>query len=75
MRLYHPELDRVWEGPDDEGLARVMAESGWGKTIPPEHDNPAFAAEQPGATYQLVNPPVDDEDGKPARKPARSKSD
>jgi len=56
MRLYHPGLDRTHDIPDDEGLAAVLAESGWCKTIPPEHTDPALAAQQPDAVYQLVTP-------------------
>lgn len=57
MRLYHPELERTIDVPDSEPLFSVLKESGWSKTIPAEHTDPALAAEQPDVVYQPV--PVD----------------
>ena len=35
-RLYHPELGREYECPDDEGLLSVLAEAGWKPAPEPE---------------------------------------
>lgn len=68
MRLYHPELKRTIDVPDSEPLFTVLKESGWGKTIPAEHTDPALAAEQPDVVYQ----PVPADQPKAASKSARS---
>ncbi len=66
MLLYHPGLDRtcvVADGPAGEAQAAVMAESGWSKTVPAEHTDPALAPDQPGVVYRPVTP-----DAKPAKR-------
>lgn len=55
MRLYHPKLERTWDGPDDDRLFAVMAEAGWSKTVPADH-NPAHAADQPNVVYKPHTP-------------------
>ena len=35
-RLYHPDLGREYECPDDEGLLGVLAEAGWLPAPEPE---------------------------------------
>jgi hypothetical protein len=54
MRLYHPELKRTHDFPDSEPLFSVLKESGWSKTIPASHTDPALADEQPDVVYQPV---------------------
>ncbi len=59
--LYHPDLDEKpgynpVQVPDDDALVAVMAESGWGVVEAPAQTDPALAAVQPGARYQVVNP-------------------
>lgn len=54
MRLYHPELKKTIDVPDDDDAVATLAKSGWGKTIPAEHSDPAVAADQPDVTYQPV---------------------
>lgn len=63
MRLYHKDLDRTIDVPDDDGLFGVLKESGWSKTIPAEHTNQALAPEQPDVVYQPV----------PAAEPAKTR--
>lgn len=59
--IYHSDLEtkpgyNPVEVPDDDGLLRVLADSGWGVVEPSEQTDPALAAVQPGAVYRAVDP-------------------
>lgn len=70
MRLYHPELRRTCE-VGTEAQAKVLAESGWSRTIPADYSDPAVAADQPDVVYQPV--PVDKP--RPVRKSSKETAD
>ena len=71
MRLYHPDLDRTHDFGDSDLLYEVLKESGWRKTIPADHSDPAHAAEQPDVVYQPVPAADQPAPAKPARKSAK----
>lgn len=53
-RLYHPDLGREYECPDDEGLLGVLAEAGWLPAPEPEATSPAHVPEP--VKYAPVEP-------------------